>query len=180
MTAEQIAGALRGRKSGAGWIACCPAHPDKTPSLSLSDRDGKILVRCHAGCSQTDVVNALKARGLWPESERREWTPDQRHVWAARRRRAEALADEAEAWRAGLVDRLEVEKAAAYEAGRFEYLFALAPELERMRTMHGAALAEAFLAARAERPEKTAALIAARRRDEHLAWNLCAALVRRQ
>ena len=65
MTAETIARALGGRKVGQGWTACCPAHDDREPSLSIRDADGKVLVRCHAGCDQRDVIAALKARGLW-------------------------------------------------------------------------------------------------------------------
>lgn len=51
-------------------MACCPAHNDKNPSLSITEKDGKVLVRCHAGCKQRDVVDALKRLGLWPERER--------------------------------------------------------------------------------------------------------------
>ena len=65
MTAETIAWALGGRKVGQGWTACCPAHDDREPSLSIRDADGKVLVRCHAGCNQRDVIAALKERGLW-------------------------------------------------------------------------------------------------------------------
>jgi putative DNA primase/helicase len=65
MTAETIARALGGRKAGQGWIAHCPAHDDRQPSLSIRDVDGKVLVRCHAGCDQRDVIAALKERGLW-------------------------------------------------------------------------------------------------------------------
>ena len=65
MTAETIARALGGRKVGQGWTARCPAHDDREPSLSIRDTDGKVLVRCHAGCDQRDVIAALKARGLW-------------------------------------------------------------------------------------------------------------------
>jgi hypothetical protein len=43
----------------------CPAHHDEHPSLSIADR-GRILVYCHAGCSQTAVLGALRSRGLWP------------------------------------------------------------------------------------------------------------------
>jgi putative DNA primase/helicase len=68
MTAREIAHHLRGRKSGASWSAKCPAHDDRNPSLSLRDSDGKVLVKCHAGCEQTAVVDALRARGLWPEN----------------------------------------------------------------------------------------------------------------
>ncbi len=69
VTAAEIARQLRGRKSGAGWSALCPAHDDKTPSLSVREVDGKVLVHCHAGCEQRAVIDALKARGLWPERE---------------------------------------------------------------------------------------------------------------
>jgi putative DNA primase/helicase len=68
MNAESIAAGLQGaRRSGDGWMARCPAHDDRKPSLSLRDSgEGKPLVYCHAGCSQGDVVECLKARGLWP------------------------------------------------------------------------------------------------------------------
>lgn len=65
MTAETMAKALGGRKVGQGWTARCPAHDDREPSLSIRDAGGKVLVRCHAGCDQRDVIAALKERGLW-------------------------------------------------------------------------------------------------------------------
>ena len=68
MNAETIAYALGGRKAGSGWTARCPAHEDRTPSLSIRDsNDGKVLVRCHAGCEQEQVIAALRSRGLWTE-----------------------------------------------------------------------------------------------------------------
>ena len=63
MTAAEIASILGGRRSGAGWKARCPAHDDSTPSLSLDDKEGQVLVHCHAGCSQRDVIHALELRG---------------------------------------------------------------------------------------------------------------------
>ena len=81
MIAEAIAKALGGRKAGAGWTARCPAHDDRTPSLSLTDtQDGKVLVRCHAGCEQERVIAALLGRGLWGESGPRS------SPWTARRK----------------------------------------------------------------------------------------------
>ena len=69
MTAEFIAMSLGGRKIGGGWIARCPAHDDREPSLSISARDeGKVLVHCHAGCGQARVIAVLRARGLWDEN----------------------------------------------------------------------------------------------------------------
>jgi hypothetical protein len=48
----------------------CPAHRDETPSLQVSEKDGKLLVKCFGGCSQEAVIEALKARNLWPISEK--------------------------------------------------------------------------------------------------------------
>jgi hypothetical protein len=65
-TGKTIATALGGRKVGGGWMATCPAHDDREPSLSITDaRNGKVLIRCHAGCDQQDVIAALRARGAW-------------------------------------------------------------------------------------------------------------------
>ena len=47
------------------FVACCPAHDDKTPSLSLTDVGDKVLFHCFAGCSQAEVIEALRIRGLW-------------------------------------------------------------------------------------------------------------------
>ena len=72
MKAETIAKALGGRKAGGGWMARCPAHDDREPSLSIRDADdGKVLVRCHAGCDQERVIAALRSRGLWDENGQR-------------------------------------------------------------------------------------------------------------
>lgn len=71
MSAESLARALGGRKAGASWMARCPAHDDRAPSLSIADaRDGKVLVRCHAGCNQRDVIALLRARGVWKDGRK--------------------------------------------------------------------------------------------------------------
>jgi hypothetical protein len=71
MTAESIAKALGGRKVGGGWMARCPAHEDREPSLSIQEADdGKVLIYCHAGCDQAQVIAALRWRGLWAEQVR--------------------------------------------------------------------------------------------------------------
>ncbi len=75
MTAETIAKALGGRKTGGSWMARCPAHDDHEPSLSMRDAgDGNVLVRCHAGCEQERVIAALRSRGLWEENGYRRLT----------------------------------------------------------------------------------------------------------
>jgi hypothetical protein len=60
MTVESIARALKARPSGSAWMAPCPAHDDRNPSLGLRGADGKVLVHCYAGCTQRDVIEALK------------------------------------------------------------------------------------------------------------------------
>ena len=65
MNLDAIVHALDARRSGSGWMASCPAHEDSNPSLSIREDGGKVLLHCHAGCAQRDVIEALKARGLW-------------------------------------------------------------------------------------------------------------------
>jgi putative DNA primase/helicase len=70
MTAAELAAALGGRRVGGTWMARCPAHGDRTPSLSIRQSNtGKVVFRCFAGCDQWDVIAALKARGLWAEND---------------------------------------------------------------------------------------------------------------
>ena len=66
MKAETIAKALGGSKTGSNWMARCPVHHDRNPSLSIRDAaEGKVLVHCHGGCDQARVIASLRSRGLW-------------------------------------------------------------------------------------------------------------------
>ncbi len=49
------------KQTGNGrWIARCPAHDDKRPSLTIKEtNDGTILLKCWAGCCAGDVVAAV-------------------------------------------------------------------------------------------------------------------------
>lgn len=52
------------------WTARCPAHDDKTPSLHITEvEDGKLLVKCWAGCSVTEILASveLELRDLFPD-----------------------------------------------------------------------------------------------------------------
>ena len=71
MTAETIAKALGGWKTGGGWTARCPAHDDRTPSLSIRDADNKVLVRCHAGCDEAGETAARDCVLRWKRQGRR-------------------------------------------------------------------------------------------------------------
>ena len=46
------------RKAGQGWTAQCPAHHDTRNSLSVQYRDGKWLLKCHAGCDVRQITTA--------------------------------------------------------------------------------------------------------------------------
>jgi putative DNA primase/helicase len=86
MNAETIAKALAGRRAGGGWIARCPAHEDRKPSLSITEaKGGKVLVRCHAGCEQARVIAALRSRGLWIGNSPRRFARSAPHVAGAHR-----------------------------------------------------------------------------------------------
>jgi uncharacterized protein (DUF983 family)/energy-coupling factor transporter ATP-binding protein EcfA2 len=45
--------------SNGQWQAHCPAHDDAKPSLSVTESDGRILVKCFAGCRVDDICMAL-------------------------------------------------------------------------------------------------------------------------
>jgi putative DNA primase/helicase len=47
-------------RSGDGWTARCPAHDDRHNSLSIHHRDGRWLLKCHAGCGWQEIVDALR------------------------------------------------------------------------------------------------------------------------
>ena len=49
------------RRTGDGkWLACCPAHNDNNPSLTIKQtEDGKILIHCFAGCDVNSVVSSM-------------------------------------------------------------------------------------------------------------------------
>ena len=61
--AREITKALGGQWRGSYGTARCPAHDDKNPSLSITERDGKLLTNCHAGCDSESVWRGLQDRG---------------------------------------------------------------------------------------------------------------------
>jgi hypothetical protein len=70
INADLIARALKGKRVGRDFVAHCPAHDDRNPSLSIKDtKDGRILVKCHAGCTQLAVIARLRELDLWPEAQ---------------------------------------------------------------------------------------------------------------
>ena len=82
--------ALRGKWYGRFGLACCPAHGDRRPSLTLADApSGKLLLSCKVGCAFADVLAALRDRGLIDRQDR----PQPPSPAELARRRAEDEAD---------------------------------------------------------------------------------------
>ena len=67
MTAHDLADALVGRREGREWRCRCPLHGGR--SLFIREQEGRILFVCRAGCSQDEVIKALRELGLWGSSE---------------------------------------------------------------------------------------------------------------
>lgn len=91
MTAATLLDRLEAvRENGPGrWLARCPAHEDRSPSLSIRETsDGTILVHDFAGCSPADILAAvgLELKDLFPEPLEHHRAPrrDRRHQHAAR------------------------------------------------------------------------------------------------
>lgn len=60
------------KKTGANkWLACCPVHDDRTPSLAIRDDNGKIIMHCF-GCGANGLavieVVGMDAADLFPPS----------------------------------------------------------------------------------------------------------------
>jgi hypothetical protein len=60
------------RKTSANqWVAVCPAHSDRSPSLHIKEKeDGRILIHCKAGCGANEVLDAMGLRysDLFPDT----------------------------------------------------------------------------------------------------------------
>lgn len=72
MSADLILSSLtKVRKMGPDrWMACCPAHADKSPSLSIRETsDGRVLLHCWTGCGANEILEAvgLTFDALFPE-----------------------------------------------------------------------------------------------------------------
>jgi len=97
-----VVSAVNGRRDGLGallsrlegikrtgpstWIARCPAHEDRRPSLSIREcNDGRILLHCFAGCAVEDVLRAadLDFAALFPEGVVSHHVPSERRPFPA-------------------------------------------------------------------------------------------------
>jgi len=188
MTAEAIAQALQGRRTGPGrWMARCPSHDDRTPSLSITDRNGKALLHCFAGCEQRAVIEALRARGLWPE-RKTEWLP--REQYRQERKRCDSYR-EAERWKNALLLVLERARRDAWreflageatgdtaaQSAALTKLLELAAEHRRIRDLNGAELLMAYGEAIARDPKGVAGVLNYALDDDQNARDVTALIV---
>jgi hypothetical protein len=89
----------RAREVAAGrWVARCPAHEDRSPSLSIRETDdGRLLVHCFAGCETSDVLAAvgLALGDLFPDRGDHRVAPSRPNHWHATREALRVLHHEA-------------------------------------------------------------------------------------
>jgi hypothetical protein len=75
------------KRTGPGnWMACCPAHEDRSPSMTIREvDDGRVLVHCFAGCSAADIIGAvgLDFEALFPPRPKADYLPPVRRPYPA-------------------------------------------------------------------------------------------------
>ena len=141
MTPPEIASLLGARKVGLErWTAKCPAHQDRSPSLSIATgRDSRVLLRCWAGC---DLEAVLKAAGLRMTDlfDGPPPTPEQARGAAKMRESLETAARERRAAHGSACDRIhKLERIAGAFAAKLVHLPDGA-EANAMETLFNAAL----------------------------------------
>jgi len=139
----------------------CPAHDDRNPSLSVRDGEGRLLVHCHAGCTQAAVINALRINNLWPEGERREWTPAERRDYARARREAKPIARAALWWWRARLSELEDLKRGSFHGGgvNIDSLAAASSAVYRLQSLSADGIVAAYFHARAAEPHAARELV---------------------
>ena len=77
ITTEEIAKALGGRRHAGYWMAKCPSHDDRVPSLcfAMATMDSRSFTVMPDAAS-TKFSTHFARRGLWPDrGEKRQWRP---------------------------------------------------------------------------------------------------------
>lgn len=78
------------RKSGAGFVALCSGHDDRSPSLSIREGNRGVLLKCWSGCTLDEICSSLgiEVQDLFTDALDRD--PRVRRK-TAQRREAEAI-----------------------------------------------------------------------------------------
>lgn len=83
MSIENVLVKLNGvkRKLPGRYVALCPVHNEKTPSLAITDAgDGKVLLHCFGcGAGAIEIINALgiDASEIFPQRDRFDCSPSE-------------------------------------------------------------------------------------------------------
>jgi hypothetical protein len=142
--------------------------------MSMTECEGKILVHCHAGCSQAEVMAALRALGLWPERVRPEWTPAERAAWAKQQREIERDLPSAQYWRRAAA-RLTEEVLDGLKAALFDptlpspavnEIYHTERLLARLRHLEGRELVDEYTWRAKDQPHTTAYLVGWAKKQE--------------
>ena len=80
-------------------MCCCPAHDDKRASLHISEKSGRVLWKCHAGCSQERLRQALIDKGLWSKKRTTTRTSSQESQQSDTSAREEARKEANRIWK---------------------------------------------------------------------------------
>ena len=88
MSADALLSRLEGvKRTGNGrWLARCPAHADKSPSLSVRELDdGRVLIHDIAGCGVPEILDSvgLTFDALFPEKSLESGKPERRPFFSA-------------------------------------------------------------------------------------------------
>lgn len=70
------------KQTGKGqWLCRCPAHDDRSPSLSVKEGDdGRVLLHCFAGCGASEILDSvgLDYSSLFPDTDNHRYEPIRR------------------------------------------------------------------------------------------------------
>ena len=92
---QRLVERLGGRWGPNGGMCRCPAHDDRTPSLSVRPGRTRLLLHCFAGCDASAILRAFQADGLLESSAGGTDEPSSRRRCGARTAAAQRLWDEA-------------------------------------------------------------------------------------
>lgn len=108
--------------SADSYMACCPAHDDKSPSMRITQRDGRVLIHCMAGCTPDDILDAIGLK--WNDLYEDKWDAAKAAAFAQKTRMPRidpldhertiieiALSDDAKGKKFSMEDRARIELA---------------------------------------------------------------------
>jgi hypothetical protein len=102
MLAELLPHLENVKPRGSRYLATCPAHADRSPSLQVTEGERGILLKCWAGCSVGEICMSLGLRPAELFFDALETNPQQRRA-AAKRRHQQQHAREQQAQQQGLL-----------------------------------------------------------------------------